>query len=73
MTGQAPEPAWRGFPRDLLPGFCFLAFSVAAIAGSFQNVYTCFSEGRWRLLIGGGLFFPLGALHGWGVWTGLWP
>lgn len=48
---------------------CFL---VAAVGGWAQHLYTCFTEESWGFLIAGALFFPVGIIHGWGIWLGVW-
>jgi hypothetical protein len=36
------------------------------------HVVTCISDDRWGMLIAGGLIFPVGIIHGIGIWLGVW-
>lgn len=47
-------------------------FSLLSIAGWFQHLYTCFNERLYGFLIAGAIFFPIGIIHGWGIWLGFW-
>jgi len=53
----------------------FLA--IATVAGSFAawltHIVTCLNDGLWGFLIAGALFFPIGIIHGIGIWMGVWP
>lgn len=53
-------------------GFGGLAFSAISFAGWLQHLYTCFNEKLWGFLVAGAIFFPIGIIHGWGIWLGLW-
>jgi hypothetical protein len=37
-----------------------------------QHLYTCFTQGLWGFLIAGAIFFPIGVVHGAGIWLGIW-
>lgn len=43
---------------------------MIATAAWFTHVVTCISDDRWGLLIAGAIFFPLGIIHGIGIWFG---
>lgn len=45
---------------------------LLAFGGWLQHLYTCFTEGLWGFLIAGAIFFPIGIIHGWGIWLGFW-
>lgn len=49
-----------------------LGFAVGALAfaGWFTHVVTCLKFGLWGFLIAGALVFPIGIVHGWGLWLG---
>lgn len=47
----------------------FIAVNVAAWV---QHLYTCFTTESWGFLVAGAIFFPIGVIHGWGIWFGLW-
>jgi hypothetical protein len=56
-------------------GFGCLLYGVfvALVTGGWlQHLYTCFNEGYWGFLIAGAIFFPIGIIHGWGIWLGFW-
>jgi hypothetical protein len=49
----------------------FLA-GLLGLAGWCQHLYTCFNEKLWGFLIAGAILFPVGIIHGWGIWLGWW-
>jgi hypothetical protein len=55
-----------------LSGIGVMVFGVTAFAGWLTHIYVCFTEYLWGFLIVGLLCFPLGIVHGWGRWIGLW-
>lgn len=36
------------------------------------HVIVCLKTGAWGFLIAGALFFPVGIVHGVGIWFGAW-
>lgn len=36
------------------------------------HIYSCFTKDQWGFLIAGILAFPIGIIHGVGIWLGLW-
>lgn len=44
----------------------YIAFFLAWLT----HIVTCISDDRWGLLIAGALIFPVGIIHGVGVWFG---
>jgi len=50
----------------------FFAVSILPFAGFIQHIVTCVDEDRTLLLIAGIFIFPIGIVHGWGVWLGVW-
>jgi hypothetical protein len=42
------------------------------LAAWLTHVYTCLSEHLWGYLIAGAIFFPVGIVHGIGIWFGAW-
>lgn len=48
--------------------FLMLAFGAAWLT----HVITCIDDDRWGLLIAGGIVFPVGIIHGIGIWLGVW-
>jgi hypothetical protein len=49
-----------------------MALGLVALGGWLQHLYTCFTLGKWGFLIAGAIFAPVGIIHGWGIWLGLW-
>ena len=57
---------------DFFGGIIALAVGLACFAGWLTHLYVCFTGQLWGFLIAGALFFPVGVIHGWGVWFGIW-
>jgi hypothetical protein len=49
-----------------------IILGVAALGAWLTHVVTCISDDRWGMLIAGGLVFPVGIIHGIGIWFGFW-
>jgi hypothetical protein len=47
-------------------------FTAPFLAAWVQHVYSCLAADRWQFLIVGALLFPIGIVHGWGIWLGFW-
>lgn len=45
---------------------------IASTAAWLTHVVACISDDRWGLLIAGGIVFPVGIIHGIGIWFGIW-
>lgn len=45
---------------------------IAALAAWITHVVVCLSAGKWGFLIAGALVFPIGIIHGVGIWFGFW-
>jgi len=45
---------------------------LVCIGAWLTHVFTCISDDRWGMLIAGGLIFPVGIIHGVGIWFGIW-
>lgn len=52
--------------------FLGIAFALACFAGWLTHVVTCLQDSLWGFLIAGALMFPIGIIHGWGIWLGFW-
>jgi len=54
----------------------YILFGVAMMVGSFggwiTHIFACLSTEAWGFLIAGALFFPIGIIHGIGIWFGAW-
>lgn len=51
----------------------YLLLGLVSFATWLTHVIVCIETSRWGLLIAGALFFPVGMVHGLGVWFGFWP
>lgn len=49
-----------------------IGLMLASFGGWLTHLYACFTEQMWGFLIAGALFFPVGVVHGWGIWLGIW-
>ncbi|QWW75904.1 hypothetical protein [Agrobacterium pusense] len=49
-----------------------LVMFLGVFAGWLNHLYVCFTEQMWGFLIAGAIFFPIGVVHGWGLWLGFW-
>lgn len=45
---------------------------LAVFAAWLTHIVDCFMTHTWGLLIAGAIFFPVGIVHGFGVWFGFW-
>jgi hypothetical protein len=45
---------------------------LTILAAWVTHVITCLSTASWGFLIAGALFFPVGIVHGLGIWIGVW-
>jgi len=45
---------------------------IACVLAWFTHIFVGISEGAWGLLIAGAIMFPIGIIHGFGVWLGFW-
>lgn len=50
-------------------GFILLTIPTAAW---LTHVIVCLKLAKWGFLIAGALFFPVGIVHGIGIWFGAW-
>ncbi|RWM77182.1 MAG: hypothetical protein EOR81_19295 [Mesorhizobium sp.] len=57
---------------EFFGGIFGIGIMIAGLAGWITHLYVCFSEELWGFLIAGAIFFPVGVVHGWGLWFGLW-
>lgn len=49
-----------------------LALIFWGIFSWFTHVIACIMTGKWALLIAGAILFPIGCIHGTGIWFGFW-
>jgi hypothetical protein len=50
--------------------FSGLALTLTLIAGWVTHVIVCIQTASWVLLIAGAIAFPIGIVHGIGIWFG---
>lgn len=55
----------------LIGGLLAIAIWVFGIAAWVTHVIVCIKASAWVLLVFGCLFFPVGVVHGAGVWFGI--
>lgn len=48
-----------------------ITFGLVILAW-LTHIVTCLSAAKWGFLIAGALFFPIGIIHGIGIWFGAW-
>jgi hypothetical protein len=53
---------------DIIGGLVLLAMFSAWLT----HVVTCLMVGSWGFLVAGAIFFPIGVVHGIGIWFGVW-
>jgi hypothetical protein len=46
---------------------------LVAFCAWITHVVTCIQQDRIPMLIAGAIAFPIGVIHGWGIWLGFWP
>lgn len=52
-------------------GLFVLIMLAASVLGWLTHIYVCIVTSQFLLLIAGAILVPIGVLHGWGVWFGL--
>ncbi len=57
---------------DLSTALSFLAIAAFCYSAWLTSIVFCAACGRWPLLIASATFFPIGIVHGIGVWFGGW-
>lgn len=50
----------------------FFAIFVLSFAAWLTHVVVCIADATWGFLIAGAIFFPIGIVHGIGIWFGVW-
>ncbi|MGE3770259.1 MAG: hypothetical protein AB7G06_04835 [Bdellovibrionales bacterium] len=52
-------------------GIADIGLIFAMFAAWLTHVIVCLQAGQWGFLIAGAIFFPIGIIHGFGLWFGL--
>ena len=59
-------------PGSPSAGLLSFLLGISFIAAWLTHVVTCLSDDRWGFLIAGAIMFPIGIIHGIGIWFGAW-
>ena len=54
-----------------MPALIFIALWLIGIASWITHVVVCIAQGKIGLLFLGAIIFPIGNIHGIGVWFGM--
>ena len=54
----------------LLGGFIALLLFAASVGAWLTHIVVCLKTAAWGFLIAGAIFFPIGIIHGVGLWFG---
>lgn len=52
--------------------FTMLMLACTVFAAWLTHVIVCIQTASWGFLIAGAILFPIGIIHGIGVWFGAW-
>jgi hypothetical protein len=55
---------------DLTAGVLGITVFATFFGAWLTHIVTCLSDGSWGYLIAGAIFFPIGIIHGVGIWLG---
>ena len=58
--------------KEVFGFFAIVGFVLSIIAAWITHIVVCLSTAAWGFLIAGAIFFPIGIIHGYGVWFGWW-
>jgi ribose/xylose/arabinose/galactoside ABC-type transport system permease subunit len=53
-----------------LSSLIIMALVTISFVAWLTHVVTCLGEAMWGFLIAGAIFFPIGVIHGVGIWFG---
>jgi len=62
----------RGNIGEGIGGLFMFALVIWAPAAWLTHVVVCIQASKWMFLLAGAIFFPIGIVHGTGVWFGAW-
>ncbi|MEY9138532.1 hypothetical protein ABIE79_010060 [Bradyrhizobium diazoefficiens] len=63
MTGHYPVAYFTLF---------YIGAVLTALAAWVTHVVVCIKAASFLFLIAGAILPPIGVIHGWGVWLGVW-
>jgi hypothetical protein len=49
-----------------------LLLGMTIYSAWLTHIVDCAGDGLWGFLVAGAIFFPVGVVHGIGVWVGAW-
>lgn len=63
----------RGDYEDAAVGLAVLLFLIVLPVSAWAtHIIVCLKTAQWGFLIAGAIFFPIGIIHGVGLWFGAW-
>ena len=62
----------QGHRDQRMNGAGVAIMGLGSLAAWLTHVVICLGAGKWGFLIAGALFFPIGIIHGIGIWFGVW-
>ena len=57
--------------KAIAAGFTLITMVLGSIAAWFTHIISCLATGKYILLIAGAFVFPVGIIHGIGLWFGV--
>jgi len=51
--------------------FIAILLFIVFFGSWLTHVVVCLKSASWGFLIAGAIFFPVGLIHGWGIWLGV--
>jgi hypothetical protein len=56
---------------DSSSGLLSIGLFLWVVLAWLTHVITCISTSKWLFLLAGAIFFPVGCVHGTGIWLGI--
>ena len=56
----------------LIVGIVALMCGIVSVAAWLTHVISCIETQQWLFLIAGAVAAPIGIIHGFGIWVGVW-
>lgn len=61
---------WTESMAEWLGVLAIVALVLSPVAAWVTHIVVCLKTGAWGFLIAGAIFFPIGIIHGIGLWFG---
>ena len=58
--------------KFMFGGLAIIGLMLSIIAAWITHIVVCFKAAMFGYLIAGAIFFPIGIIHGYGIWFGWW-